>query len=103
MVGFGDFARNQGSIIWKQVSKNYFVTQDIHSCEQKLRNNVSRLSKLLVEIADDRSDEMPDVPEVPESPETPEKSVVSKTSSCVSWLETKTTLSSGSIGFSPKP
>ena len=44
--------------------------------------------------------QMPDVPEVPESPE---KSVVSKTSSCVSWLGTKTTLSSGSIGFSPNP
>ena len=59
---------------------------------------VSKLSELWVDIANDRMDEIPEVPE-----SVLEKSSVGSTSCDSSWVETITTLSSGSTGFSPNP
>ena len=75
-----------------EINKDMFLEINANDSRNQVKT-VVKLSKVWAEIADVRSDEMPDVARLKNGGSTTD----------VSWLEGKTTLSSGSIGFSPNP
>ena len=84
----GDFLMATDS----EINKDMFLEINANDSRNQVKT-VVKLSKVWAEIADVRSDEMPDVARLKNGGSTTD----------VSWLEGKTTLSSGSIGFSPNP